>query len=1000
MNSLSSLNKSNFQINTWNYLLIVYFIAFTFSQTLMCQAVKEGLTFEKIHSIGFTENKGQITDQFNRKRTDVFFKSSNERFDLYITKSGLSYVFKKYEKSDFEENYTAKINTQNENEKIQSTLYKTDLLLINAVILKENIVTKEESDQGVENYLISGDEIKNIKTYHRIIIKNIYKNIDWVLYYNKEKGMKYDFIIHPGALPEEIKMQYTGAILKLNENATSIEIETPLGKITEGNLKCFQNEKPVKSLYQLHNNVVQFKVEGFAPSQDVIIDPPLVWSTLYGGKSAEFGHTIAIDRNNNVFLGGAVITDDANTFPLFNAGTYFLSGYNNNAKGFILKFNSSGQRLWATFLGSTNSWCHVYAMKIDAFDNLYVTGWGSTNNGAFPYKNMAGAYNLTNSVGMFLAKFDNNGNQIWCTGFGSFLYAQDIDIDCIGNIYVVGGTHFSVNQLTVKNQIGAYNNPNPSGNGDGFITKFSNTGALLWSTFYGGSSYDGFYNVVTDDKSNVYVQGYTYSNNIPITNFPGGYNDPSFNGNTDVMILKFNPANALIWSSYFGGAGIEGNVPMADIGSDYINIDCLGNFYLVGGTTSANIPVMNLPGAYNQPALAGNGDGFIAKFNGTNLNQIWTTYLGGPTSRFNSPANTACYGIISDGVGNIYIAGTSNATAFPLIIKPGYNFSGPNNGFGFITEFDINNSITWSTFLRTRWSNSPSLDYNNNLYLTGEAWASDNPSQLDMIDPGSGAYFQPANGGTGGEDTYLLKFGSVCAAPNFNFTYASTQSTCAVIQYDFTDQSILPCSTKKEWFWEFGDGSTSSLQNPSHIYASPGTYTIKVKITSCNCRVDSIIKTLIVPVIQPLTLTTTSTNTTCNAGKNGTANANPGNGVAPYTYSWSSSGGQTSQNATGLSQGIYTVTVTDAVGCNATATAEIISPSPLTGQFAKGTTNCTGCGCKEWIMTTATGGTSPYSYSWQDGYINRYKNQLCPGNYAINITDKNGCSVNINLTTP
>ncbi|MCC6691393.1 MAG: PKD domain-containing protein, partial [Bacteroidia bacterium] len=72
----------------------------------------------------------------------------------------------------------------------------------------------------------------------------------------------------------------------------------------------------------------------------------------------------------------------------------------------------------------------------------------------------------------------------------------------------------------------------------------------------------------------------------------------------------------------------------------------------------------------------------------------------------------------------------------------------------------------------------------------------------------------------------------------------------------------------------------------------------------------------------------------------------------------------------------------------------------LKAQYTKGTANCSNCGCKEWVMVNATGGTTPYSYSWPDGYTNRYKNGLCPGAYTVNVKDKNGCSVNINLTTP
>lgn len=72
----------------------------------------------------------------------------------------------------------------------------------------------------------------------------------------------------------------------------------------------------------------------------------------------------------------------------------------------------------------------------------------------------------------------------------------------------------------------------------------------------------------------------------------------------------------------------------------------------------------------------------------------------------------------------------------------------------------------------------------------------------------------------------------------------------------------------------------------------------------------------------------------------------------------------------------------------------------LTAQFVKGTADCTGCSCKEWIMINSTGGTSPYSYSWPDGYTNRYRNRLCPGAYSVNIKDKNGCSINLNLIAP
>ncbi|MCC6690044.1 MAG: hypothetical protein IT235_00800, partial [Bacteroidia bacterium] len=101
-----------------------------------------------------------------------------------------------------------------------------------------------------------------------------------------------------------------------------------------------------------------------------------------------------------------------------------------------------------------------------------------------------------------------------------------------------------------------------------------------------------------------------------------------------------------------------------------------------------------------------------------------------------------------------------------------------------------------------------------------------------------------------------------------------------------------------------------------------------------------------------------------------------------------------------LAAGNYTVTVIDSKGCTAVSTTTITTPPALLGQYTKGTANCSNCGCKEWIMVTGLNGTPPYIYQWPDGYDKRYKNALCPGTYNVNIMDKNGCSINVNLTAP
>ncbi|MBI2270087.1 MAG: SprB repeat-containing protein, partial [Bacteroidetes bacterium] len=171
------------------------------------------------------------------------------------------------------------------------------------------------------------------------------------------------------------------------------------------------------------------------------------------------------------------------------------------------------------------------------------------------------------------------------------------------------------------------------------------------------------------------------------------------------------------------------------------------------------------------------------------------------------------------------------------------------------------------------------------------------------------------------------------------------------------------------------------------------TETGTVTVASDNCTVCSL-----------TAKTNINTNVSCNGGGNGSATVLINNGSGgPYIYSWSNGNSGTATGTsilvTGLQAATYTVTISEGV-CTSTSTVSIISPPPLSGQFTRGIANCSACGCKEWLMINAIGGTSPYSYSWPDGYMSRYKNQLCTGTYMINIKDKNGCSVNVSLTVP
>ncbi|MFI5149058.1 MAG: SprB repeat-containing protein, partial [Bacteroidia bacterium] len=134
--------------------------------------------------------------------------------------------------------------------------------------------------------------------------------------------------------------------------------------------------------------------------------------------------------------------------------------------------------------------------------------------------------------------------------------------------------------------------------------------------------------------------------------------------------------------------------------------------------------------------------------------------------------------------------------------------------------------------------------------------------------------------------------------------------------------------------------------------------------------------------------TINATNVTCFGACNGRAIAMPTGGVAPYTYSWSPSGGS-SDTAKNLCAGTYTVTVTDAAVCNTTAVVTINQPTALSITMGA---NSSTCSCTGTLMAAGNGGTPLYTYSWSpSGGSGPSANNLCPGRYLLHLTDGNGC---------
>ena len=177
-------------------------------------------------------------------------------------------------------------------------------------------------------------------------------------------------------------------------------------------------------------------------------------------------------------------------------------------------------------------------------------------------------------------------------------------------------------------------------------------------------------------------------------------------------------------------------------------------------------------------------------------------------------------------------------------------------------------------------------------------------------------------------------------------------------------------------------------QSNSYISSlSAGDY--NVTVTDVNgCNTNSIV-TILEPVLLSSSVISLS-DVSCNGGSNGSAVISANGGITPYTYQWNN--GQVGDSLSNLSAGNYNVVITDSNGCISANTITVSEPSLLVSSVSNiSNVSCNGFS-DGFATVSVSGGTAPYSYSWDNGQTSNTAIGLMAGNYNISITDLNGCS--------
>lgn len=781
------------QLKSWS--IFVWICVFTFIPTLSFANGNVPLN----NQLSFEKNEGQFISDDGKTNPSLLYRLRSTPVDLYIKNTGLSYI-----QHELIENKDSSSNLDSKQKKeIKLNTHRVDIDFVGAN--PNSKIEESEAISATKNYFLGHckEGIKGVKSYSELRFIDFYPQIDLV-HYVKNGVIEYDFILQPGANPNQIKFEIKGAENWSISEEGNLIITTTTGTITEKAPVVIQEDKIIPSKYTINGSIVSFQIEDYDPLKELRIDPVREWATMIGGAYMDISGNVETDPFSNVYVTGA--SSSAN-FPTTPGAQVQIAP----SDIFVSKFDSIGNIIWSTYIGGGHS-DNGFGLDIDNAGNIAISGRTYSNN--FPVT--PGGFQATPANTQqdgFIMKLNPAGAIIWSTYYGGNQkdIFHNVSFDNSGNLYAFGMT----NSFNFPVSAGA-SQPGIGGFTDYTLVKFSPTGVRLWATFLGGSSFEGnnfngtfnYGNVDVDNAGNVFVTGTTLSTNYPAT---AGAFQTSNTGQDDIVITKFNPAGTIVWSSYFGGTGDEVH-PQLDVND-------LGNVFLTGKSSSTNLFIS--PNAY-QTTNSGLFSPFYIRLT-NNGNVLYSTYFGGFGAIFSSS-------IVANSNNEIYLSGYTNASTYPVTtdaFQPNIN---PGDYDLYITKFSNNDTILYSTFYGGSSYDEAygSTLTDNELYISGVTQSFDFPT--------SNGAFQTTNNGL--YDTYLIKF---------IFQHIDTENEC---QFDSIHFSLSDTNNVTNVLWDFGDtasgvNNTSTLLNPSHIYNDHGQYYITCYVVQNNV-IDTIVDSLII----------------------------------------------------------------------------------------------------------------------------------------------------------
>ena len=547
-------------------------------------------------------------------------------------------------------------------------------------------ISPEDPQITRTNYFLGNDPDRwrtNIPNYAKVRYYSVYPGIDLV-YYGNQGQLEHDFVVAPGADPRAIRLHLRVDNLQkhgLHLDAATGDLLLDLG--TGLNPARLRLLKPVT--YQvIHGRRLS------VPSN----------YRLLAGNQISF----AVGRYDS---SQPLIIDPILTFSTYYGGS-----------------------------GSKTGGDAANGIAVDMYGNVFLVG--TANSEDFPIT--TGSYQANNYAALtghgstvFVSEFGGSGTFVRYSTYlggsgGDFGYG--IAVDKAGKAYITGATH-SVDFPVTCTAVQPSNKSSTPGATTAFVAKLNKAGdALLYSTYLGGKGNqstpaygDVAQAIAVTPSGNAYVTGYTWSGDFPVT---AQAFQPAFAGTalaSNAFLTELNPAGtSFVFSTYLGGNGSSG----AGDAANAIVLDKAGDIFLTGSTTSSNFPVT---AAALQASLKGSSNAFLTELDPAGKTELYSTYLGGS-------GNDSAKALALDSSGNVYLAGNTSSSDFPLTSGVLEDASIATNPFftewglsSFVSKLSLGNATTastleYSTYLEGAGSSVSGLavDSKGSAYVAGTAY--------------------------------------------------------------------------------------------------------------------------------------------------------------------------------------------------------------------------------------------------------------------------------------